>query len=185
MGDPLKIIGANGKRRKHDFYETPREATVALVLFLQDNLLLRPGMTVWEPACGNNAISKVLHEFDLNTWSTDIEKGQDFFTYQMQEPFDWIITNPPFSAAEGFIGKCIEYGKPFALLLKSQYWHSAKRRALFEDCPPALVMPLTWRPDFTGAGNSMMDVMWCVWIGKPKVTYYQVLKKPSGRMERS
>ena len=38
--------------------------------------------------------------------------------------------------------------KVIALLLKSQYWHSQKRVALFEKYPPAYVMALTWRPDF-------------------------------------
>ena len=182
MKDPLKIIGANGKRRKNDFYETPCEVTVALVELLQEKFLLRPGMTGWEPACGHNAIANVLSEKGYRMWCTDIEKGQDYLTYQMDEPFDFIITNPPFSLAEEFIRKSVEHGKPFAMLLKSQYWHSAKRRALFLEHQPAMVLPLTWRPDFTGAGASMLDMVWCVWIGTSNVTYYQPLKKPD--MER-
>lgn len=178
MTDPLKIIGANGDRRKNDFYPTPKEVTVALIDFLQDHNLIKKSDIVWEPACGNNAIVNVLNEMKINTWGTDIKNGQDFLTYQMDIPFDWIITNPPFSLAEEFIRKSIEYQKPFAMLLKSQYWHSAKRRILFDGYPPKLILPLTWRPDFTGAGNSMLDMMWCVWLGKSDVTYYRPLSKP-------
>lgn len=41
-----------------------------------------------------------------------------------------------------------EIGKPFAMLLKAQYWHAAKRAQLFCEVPPSYVLPLTWRPDF-------------------------------------
>lgn len=40
---------------------------------------------------------------------------------------DWIITNPPFSLAEAFIRRAAELGKPFAFLLKSQYWNATCR----------------------------------------------------------
>ena len=77
---------------------------------------------------------------------------------------DWIITNPPFSLAEKFIERAWEFKKPFALLLKSQYWHAARRYDLFERCTPSAIFPLTWRPDFLGEGGSpLMDVMWVVW----------------------
>lgn len=178
MKDSLKIIGAHGDRRKNDFYPTPKEATQALVDFLKSHFLLRTNDIVWECACGSNAMVDVLKDNGLLTWATDIQKGQDFITYEMQEPFDWIITNPPFCLAEEFIKKAAVYGKPFAFLLKSQYWHSAKRAALFDEIKPTFVLPLTWRPDFTGAGASMLDMCWCVWIGKPFTTIYMPLKKP-------
>lgn len=178
MKDSLKIIGAHGNRRKHDFYPTPKEATQALVDFLKDTARLLPNDMVWECACGENAIVNVLKENGCKTWATDIQKGQDFMTYEMQEDFDWIITNPPFSMAEDFIRKAASYGKPFAFLLKSQYWHSAKRLPLFKAIPPTFVLPLTWRPDFTGEGASMLDVSWIVWCGKPMLTIYMPLQKP-------
>lgn len=178
MKDVLNIIGANGNRRKNDFYPTPPETSKALIDFLKEKFLIHTGQTVWECACGEGAISNVLRDHAIRVWETDIQKGQDFLKYEMQEPFDWIITNPPFCLAEDFIRKAFQYEKPFAMLLKAQYWHSAKRRKLFQDCQPTYILPLTWRPDFTGSGASMLDMMWCVWVGKSNFTRYQPLDKP-------
>lgn len=178
MNDPLKIIGANGNRRDNDFYPTPPECTYALLDYLKQNFLLRSTDTIWEPACGNNAMADVMVQQGYSVIATDIIQGQDFLEHEMQDRFDWIITNPPFSLSEKFIKKCIDHGKPFALLLKSQYWHSAKRRELFQSHQPKFVLPLTWRPDFTGKGSSMLDMVWTVWIGNAKNTYYEPLAKP-------
>lgn len=183
MNDPLKIIGAHGKRSKNDFYPTPPECTVALLNFLEERFLIRRSDTIWEPACGTNAMVNVMRQQGYSVIGTDISLGQDYFTYDLQDNcFDWIITNPPFCSAQDFITRSAAKKKPFALLLKSQYWHSAKRRKAFEEYPPAFVLPLTWRPDFTGNGASMLDMMWCVWLGASCVTYYLPLQKP--KMER-
>lgn len=176
--DPTKIIGCHGNRVKNDFYPTPPECTQVLLEFLRAYHLLIPGETIWEPACGQNDMVKVMCEYGYNVIATDIQGGVDFLTAELPEGVDWIITNPPFKLAQDFIKRSVEMNKPFALLLKSQYWHSAKRRQLFYEHQPALVMPLTWRPDFTGSGASLLDVMWCVWLGKTTNTYYLPLRKP-------
>ena len=94
-----------------------------------------------------------------------------------------IVTNPPFNLSVEFIQKCVELGAPvFALLLKSQYWHSAKRAVLFEKYPPAYVMALTWRPDFCfgdRGGAPTMECIWTVWVEGETDTRYRVLRKPS------
>lgn len=54
MNDPLKIIGAHGKRSKNDFYPTPPECTIALLSFLKERFLIRQSDTIWEPACRKN-----------------------------------------------------------------------------------------------------------------------------------
>src|SRR5690606_41708421 len=44
-------------------------------------------------------------------------------------PISWIITNPPFKDSVAFINRAIQIGKPFAYLLKSQYWHARNKRS--------------------------------------------------------
>ena len=178
MHDPLKIIGAHGLRSKNDFYPTPPECTIALLNFLEERFLIKRSDTIWEPACGTYAMVNAMLSQGYSVIGTDITLGQDYFTYKMQDHYDWIITNPPFCSAQEFIARSATKKKPFALLLKSQYWHSAKRRKAFYAYPPAFVLPLTWRPDFTGNGASMLDMMWCVWLGDSRVTYYLPLEKP-------
>ena len=179
MKDNLTIIGAHGKRRENDFYPTPPEVTVALLNFLEERFLLRKHDTIWEPACGDGAMVNVMREREYAVIATDIITGHDYLTTDLTDDYDWIITNPPFIVSQEFITRSAECNKPFAMLLKSQYWHSAKRLEVFKKYPPAFVLPLTWRPDFTGKGASLMDMIWCVWIGQSQATYYLPLKKPN------
>lgn len=180
MADPLKIVGAHGKRRANDFYPTPPECTVALCEFLEKHHLLWQGAKIWEPACGDGAMVRVFENRGYNVTGTDIMQGQDYLTTDISSgDYDWIITNPPFFLAQDFIRRSAQRGKPFAFLLKSQYWHSAKRSKLFTACQPTMILPLTWRPDFTGKGASLLDMMWCVWLGNGRVTHYYPLTKPN------
>lgn len=175
-----KIIGANPaqKRSETDFYPTPPEATKALLKFLD----LPKSRVIWEPACGEMDMVNVMQSEGYSVVASDLSLGQDFLTMPLPD-CDWIITNPPFSAADKFIARCAEHGKPFAFLLKSQYWHARKRYELFKHVKPAFVCPLTWRPDFLfktqKKGGPLMDVMWCVWLpGFNGTTRYVPLVKP-------
>lgn len=173
--DAVKIVGAKGNRRPNDFYPTPKECVYALV----DEIYIPRSARIWEPACGEGAIINALADKGYNnTFGTDIQTGTDFLEENISDA-DMIITNPPFSLAEQFIRHASELQIPFAYLLKIQYWNSAKRKKLFEDIPPSYIFPLTWRPDFTGQGNSLMDMMWCVWFPHgSSVTIYKPLGKP-------
>lgn len=171
----VKIVGANGKRRALDFYPTPRECVYALVDFLE----IPKDAEIWEPACGGGAIINALTDRGyLNLSGTDIQSGTDFLRFE-RPGTDWIITNPPFSLAEEFVRHAYDLKVPFAFLLKCQFWHSARRKPLFDAIRPAFVLPLTWRPDFTGQGSSLMDMMWVVWKAEGSAeTLYQPLAKP-------
>lgn len=172
-------------RNSTDFYPTPENVTVALIRHLG----LR-GALVWEPACGAGHMAEAITKTGNAVLATELHwqgyglGGVDFLNAPAPE-CDWIITNPPFKLAEEFIARCIEHGKPFAMLLKSQYWHSAKRRALFERHRPTAVLPLTWRPDFhfgAKGGSPTMECVWTVWGEKPSnVTEYLPLSRPGPR----
>lgn len=176
--DAVKIVGAKGSRHANDFYPTPRDATLALCEWLERRDI--KGIKVGEPACGEGHMVKVLQERGMVVCGTDIQTGTDFFDSSLPEGVDWIITNPPFSLAEKFICRAASFCVPFAFLLKCQYWHSAKRKPLFDKIRPTYILPLTWRPDFTGQGNSLMDMMWVVWINDQAnpCTLYQPLARP-------
>ena len=176
MIDGIKIVGGKGERRALDFYPTPPECTKALLKYLN----LKPGTMVWEPAAGDGSMARVLTEHGCRVISTDIQTGTDFLTAALpDEKIEWIITNPPFNKSVEFIRHCAELERPFALLLKAQYWHSAKRKPLFDEIRPTAILPLTWRPDFSGQGASLLDMQWTVWEQNwLDITLYQPLSKP-------
>ncbi len=102
-----RLIGAkiDGNRHKDDFYATPPEATRALL-----SVETFKGL-IWEPACGDGAISRVLQE-RYPVVSTDLvdrgfgPSGQDFL--MQTRVVDNIITNPPFKLATEFIRKSLD-----------------------------------------------------------------------------
>ena len=181
-------------RKAADFYPSPPDVTQALL----DFLALAPGTYIWEPACGDGAMSEVLKAGGHEVYSTDLredtgygdEVGLDFLQYDPAPPNgypitaifnDWIITNPPFNLAEAFIRKALSMTPRVAMLLSNQYWHAAGRLALFEETPPSHILPLTWRPAFLEKerGKSpMMNVFWVVWGAGEGDAVYRPLRRP-------
>lgn len=180
------VIGGKSddyERHENDFYPTPAECTLALVDFLK----IDHSTTIWEPACGDGAISKVLIN-NYEVISTDIRidsgygiGGINFLNPNLKRYASHVITNPPFNLSVQFIEQCERFKLTmYALLLKSQYWHSSKRMKLFTSTRPAYVLPLTWRPNFApNRGNApTMDMAWTVWIRGMHETKYIPLNKP-------
>lgn len=171
------MIGGAGAHARHpsDFYETPYQATRALI----EQLSIPEEMTIWEPACGNGAISLVLESHGYEVISSDIrgDPSHDFLKDDLERGVHWIITNPPFNLADDFIRRAWEAKVPFAFLLKATFWNTAAHGRLYKSCPPTGIYPLTWRPAMApNRGKSpTMDFMWCVWryrsefkpMGKP------------------
>ena len=169
-------------RNAADFYSTPPECTIALLknyggMFSQGR--------VWEPACGDGAISKVLEADGLDVVSTDLyergygDGGMNFLTSDCS--CQSIITNPPFHLAAQFIERAVQKEVPFAMLLKSTYWHAAKRNELFNRTRPLAVMAMSWRPAMAAmrGKSGTMDFIWTVWRAKPvNLCIYNVYSKP-------
>ena len=155
----------HGKDRdQHDFQATPPNVTMAFLNHYRD--LLSP--VIWEPCCGDGAMAQLLPGTVI---STDLIHrgygmgGVDFLKCPrpVKKSFD-IITNPPFKHAEAIIRHAHAVGaRMTALFLPARYWNVSSRLQLWRDHPPKANHPLTFRPDFTGAGNPTMDCMWVVW----------------------
>lgn len=174
------MIGGNGSFERHasDFYETPPEATHALL----DQINIPLTAKVWEPACGNSAISNVLKDRGFDVFSSDIRPEADGYDLDFLDGLsvetDWIITNPPFNLADSFIETAWRQKVKFAFLLKATFWNTAQHGRLFKRCPPTGIYPLTWRPAIApdrGKGPTM-DFTWVVWR---HVSEFVPLARPS------
>jgi hypothetical protein len=192
--EALQLTGGlgKGKRRELDFYPTPANVTISLLDFLHAHFYITSFSKVWEPACGNGAMSRVIEKYCKFVYSTDLNacgygvSGIDYLTHESLIKFDAIITNPPFNLSEAFIKKALSEAPLVCILLKSQYWHAKSRYTLFMDNPPAYILPLTWRPDFLEhekgisdkKGAPTMEVLWTVWARNEKSSKYIPLLKP-------
>lgn len=161
-------------RKPADLYPTPVDATESIIPLIEALGV----KTVWEPACGDGRLSRVLEWHGLEVTSTDIreypgygEGGVDFLDpnagYYQGKEFDAIITNPPFSLAEEFVVQALKFSPVVIMLVKQQYWNTKGRVPLFRLTQPNMFLPITWRLAFLKEerGNSpLMDCAWCIWV---------------------
>lgn len=170
MKNNSNIAGADTKRRRpyYDFYKTPPGAVLALLsveTFDRD---------VWEPACGDGAISKVLIAQGFNVISSDIidrgfgEVGKNFFAFTRARA-SMLITNPPFSTAEDFLKHAKHLGvRKIAFLLKLSFLEGKSRSHLLEQSGLSRVWVFRGRinvqrnGDYKG-GSGMIAFAWFVW----------------------
>jgi len=152
-----------------DFYPTPPWATRALLAhetFIGN---------VWEPACGDGAMSRVLADAGLRVESSDVNDygfgrtGVDFLTAHPVYP-DNVVTNPPFSLAEAFVERALMQARhKVALLLRLAFLESAGRYSrLYSVHPPARVWVFTERITMYPAGqetggSGTTAYAWFVW----------------------
>lgn len=154
------------KRDPHDFYPTPQGVTEALLQHEQFST------TVWEPACGDGAISKILVEAGYSVISSDlIDRSygdvEDFIaTDQLTEN---IVTNPPYSIAEEFVRKALSCttGK-VAMLLPLTFLESERRESLFvTSCLKRVYVFMDRIPIYKSGsvarGNGRTAYAWYVW----------------------
>ena len=169
-------------REKDDFYPTPARATEALLSVEKFN------GAIWEPACGDGAISKICEASGYEVVSSDLvargygEDRIDFLMeYQSRAPN--VITNPPFKLAVPFVYKALDLttGK-VAMLLKIAFLEGQERAKLFKSSPLARVHVFSQRLAFVPGdsqpgrkldGGGMMAFAWFVWdhawTGAPEI----------------
>lgn len=176
---------ATWNRKASDYYPTPVDGTESLIEVLKGMKRSdgTPIKTIWEPACGDGRLARVLEWHGFRVIATDIREfpgygygGLDFLRESPGGKWGWavgeidaIVTNPPFSLAEEFIRRALSYTPNVAMLLKQTFWNVGGRsKGLWVDHTPDLELKLTWRLAFLQSerGNSpLMDCMWNVWNG--------------------
>lgn len=142
----------------------------------------------WECANGFARITNVLRRHnhfvltsDIHRWHPTTMAVRDFLSFD--EPprtfrgrrFD-IITNPPFVKATAFAEKAMELlprGGKLAMILRTQFVESKKRKILFDKYPPARIWVFSYRlPQMhrflykgkKGKGGSALSFSWFIWI---------------------
>lgn len=134
---------AQNEREEHDYYATEPKA---LELLLREETFCH---RVWEPACGEGHLSKVLVEHGYDVLSSDLidrgygDGGVDFLSIPAHGDKECdIITNPPYKYASEFVEHSLAIvasGHKVAMFLKIQFLEGKARRKLFELYPPKVV----------------------------------------------
>ena len=173
-------------REAFDYYATDPKA-VEMLLELEQ---FAP--VIWEPACGEGHISKVLQAHGYEVISTDLV----YRGFGDPEPLDFlketldgfegdIITNPPYSVGLEFVQRALESIRPggkVAMFLKVQFLEGQKRGAFFKDTPPRTVyisrsrLSCAQNGDFERFPDSAIAYAWYVWekgfTGDPVIKWF-------------
>ncbi len=174
------------EREAFDYYATDPKA-VEMLLELEQ---FAP--VIWEPACGEGHISKVLQAHGYKVISTDLvyrgfgdPEPLDFLKETLEGFEGDIISNPPYSAGLEFVQRALESVRPggkVAMFLKVQFLEGQKRGAFFKDTPPRTVyisrsrISCAKNGDFERFPDSAIAYAWYVWekgfTGDPVIKWF-------------
>jgi hypothetical protein len=159
-------------RHPEDYYRTPRRAVDALLA------VERFDGPVWEPACGDGAISEILLETGHQVVSTDLidrgygQHGVNFLQSAVRNDVKHVITNPPFRLAQAFVEHALELvdGK-VVMLMRTLFLEGGRRKEFFARTPLARVWVFSSRinvarggdPRYADGLGGMVSFSWFVW----------------------
>ena len=177
------------EREQHDYYATEPKAVEIL---LENESFCH---YVWECACGEGHISKVLLNAGYDVKSTDlIDRGfedtevLDFLKtdveYRKRDFSRDIITNPPYKYAKEFVEHALDISMDstkIAMFLKLTFLEGQARKKLFKKYPPKTIYVFSGRVkcakngNFDEVGSSAVAYAWFVWekgfIGNPVIKW--------------
>lgn len=181
------------EREKNDYYATdPDSLKVFLERIKLDGIHL--SKNIWECACGEGHLSKVLEDNHYFVYSTDlINRGYgigdfNFLTTNIEWDGD-ILTNPPYKFAKEFVEHSLEIlqeGKLCVMFLKLQFLEGKARKKMFDKYPPKYVYVFSERQrcamngDFNRYANSgnthgAVAYCWYIWqkgfVGEPIIRW--------------
>ncbi len=168
-------------RPDHEFCPTPPEATEALIRAMPH----LAGQKIWECACGDGRLARVLEHHSCKVIGTDLidrgygEGGVDFLATHRRRAGK-VITNPPFTLAQCFIEHAMRlHLEEVWVLLKTNYYQTKNRQGFKMRIRPKYKLELSWRIDSLGLGNGALD---CAWFGFERdycgSTLWDTLVKP-------
>ena len=158
--------------RAHDLYETPPEATRALL-----EVESFDGV-IWEPANGRGAISRVLRAAGYRVIATDLVDydcpdaagGMDFLAQtSTPEGVTTILTNPPYMHSDEFVRHALRLAPRVVMLLRLLFLETVGRSDILDGGQLARVYVFreriqTHRDGWEGRkSNSGMAFAWFVW----------------------
>ena len=176
------LIKFSKDREKMDFYATDKRATHEL---LKREQFISP---IYEPACGEGHIGKVLEEHNYKVKAEDIcyrgygsEEEVDFFTVK-ENKMD-IVTNPPYFCASEFLRHALEISREkvkIAMLFRLAFLEGQKRYELFKKYPIKKVYVFSKRlncaknAEFEKYKSNAIAFAWFIWeVGYTGITQLQ------------
>ena len=91
--------------------------------------------TIWCPFDKEDSeFVKLIRAAGHKVIASHIDDGKNFFTYEPEESYDYIVSNPPFSIKDDILKHLYELNKPYAMLLPLPVLQGQKRFPYIKDC---------------------------------------------------
>ena len=138
MGINKGYLTAKTDKESDEVY-TPAYAVKPILKYL--NRGNKSSYTIWCPF--DTEESEYVKQFRAaghKVIATHIDNGQNFFTYEPEEHYDFIISNPPFSLKDAILKRLSELNKPFAILLPLPALQGQKRFPYLKDCQALILI---------------------------------------------
>ena len=198
----------NVNQPEKDRVFTPAYAVDALLEFLHEKRVPLHRKTFYEPAVGQFHIQKQIQNWCKNkVLYSDIQPSsrdplrlpapaadfldpEDPTVERYIELCDSIITNPPYTSKlkQGFIERCVDSGKDFALLMPLETLASKKAQLAFEKVGGVSILVFDSRVDFIMPGmeasksSAQFPVAWFIsgfHIGRNNIHYKSITTQKS------
>lgn len=127
---PLNIGYLKAKTDKaSDEVYTPAYAVKPLIKYIKEDSI------IWCPFDMDfSEYVKVLKNAGFKVIHSHIDENKNFFDYEPNEPYDYIISNPPFSIKDMVLQRLDELNKPYAMLLPIPTLQGQKRFPFMQNC---------------------------------------------------
>lgn len=112
--------------KSSDEYYTPKEAVIPIIKYIDKGN--KSSYTIWCPFdTENSEYVKCIREAGHKVIYSHIDEGKNFFYYEPEEKYDYIISNPPFSLKDDVLKRLNELKHPYAVLLPLPTLQGQKR----------------------------------------------------------
>jgi len=156
---------------------TPNYAVLPILKYL-------PKKTIWCPFdTQNSEFVLTLQENGFDVVFSHIVTGQDFFRYE-PEHWDIIVSNPPFTDKKKVFERCLNFGKPFGLLMSNMWLNETSPSKLFKNTELQLLI-FDKRIQFDGKGGRVpFASSYFCWNLLPKQIIFEDLEYVKGQVSR-
>lgn len=154
MGTNSTWLNTNSFQERDEYY-TPKSLVELIIPYLDKN------KTVWCPFdTENSEFVLTLKENGFKVIYSHIAYGQDFFKYEPNENYDYIISNPPFSRKLEVLDRLYKLNKPFAMILPLPMLNYQEIGNFFLDKPLQLLI-VDKKVSFDGNTASFNNSYFC------------------------
>ena len=130
--ESARVLYSSGQ---NDECYTPAQYVVPIVQYIPRHFV------VWCPFDTEEShFVRVLRDSGYRVISSHIDEGKDFMTWQPDEHWDCIVSNPPFTKKKETFERALSFNKPFALIMSNTWLNDSAPKKLFREKDLQLLM---------------------------------------------